>query len=148
MPVSTTVCTQADHGVLTQLKKQQRHSVSSLTTRYVRTHTDGHLAFMEGQEENMQTARPKYAVHTSCHVKNVNGILASKIDNLLLPLALQPIVGFRLSGTMPLNISLSITNCPSSHSHHLNISLYFISPSFPRQNRQYFFQKQFISINC
>ena len=35
MPVSTTVCTQADHGVLTQLKKQQRHSVSSLTTRYV-----------------------------------------------------------------------------------------------------------------
>ena len=69
MQVSTTVCTQADHGVLTQLKKQQRHSDSSLTTRYVQTHTDGHLAFME-EEENMQTARPQYAVHTSCHVKN------------------------------------------------------------------------------
>jgi len=78
VPVSTTVCTEADHGVLTQLKKQQRHSVSSLTTRYVRTHPDGHLAFMEGQEENTQTARPQYGVHTSCHVKNVNGILASK----------------------------------------------------------------------
>ena len=78
VPVSTTVCTQADHGVLTQLEKQQRHSVSSLTTRFVRTHTDGHLAFMEGQEENTQTARPQYGVHTSCHVKNVNWILASK----------------------------------------------------------------------
>ena len=72
MPVSTTVCTQADHGVLTQLKKQQRHSVPSLTTRYVRTHTDGHLAFMEEQGENMQTVRPQYGVHTSCHVENVN----------------------------------------------------------------------------
>jgi uncharacterized Zn-finger protein len=27
--VSTTVCTEADHGVLTQLKKQQRHSVGA-----------------------------------------------------------------------------------------------------------------------
>ena len=43
-----------------------------LTTRYVQTHTDGHLAFMEGQEENTQTARPQYGVHTSCHVKNIN----------------------------------------------------------------------------
>jgi len=58
-------------------RSKQRHSVSSLTTRYVWTHTDGHLALMEGQE-NMQTARPQCGVHTSCHVKNVNWILASK----------------------------------------------------------------------
>jgi len=67
----TTVSTEADHGVLTQLKKQQRHSVFSLTTRYVGTHPDGHLAFMEGPERNTQTVRP-YAVHTSFHVKNLN----------------------------------------------------------------------------
>jgi hypothetical protein len=30
----------------------------------------------------------------------------------------------------------------------LNISFYFFSPSFPGQNRQYIFQKQFISIKC
>jgi len=56
-------------------RSKQRHSVSSLTTRYVWTHTDGHLAFMEVKEENMQTARPQNAVHTSFHVKNVNWIL-------------------------------------------------------------------------
>jgi len=72
VPVSTTVCTQADHGLLTQLKKQQRQSVSSLTTRFVQTHTDGHLALLEGQEENTQTARRHYGAHTLCHVKNVN----------------------------------------------------------------------------
>jgi hypothetical protein len=39
--IKTTACTEADHRVLTQLKKQQGHSASSLTTRYVRTYPDG-----------------------------------------------------------------------------------------------------------
>ena len=47
---------------------RNRHSVFSFTTRYVSTHPDGHLAYMEGPERNMQTARP-YAVHTSFHEK-------------------------------------------------------------------------------
>jgi len=148
VPVSTSVCTQADHGVLTQLKKQQRHSVSSLTTRYVRTHTDGHLAFMERQEENMQTARPQYGVYTSFRVEKCKLNPCLKTDNLLLPLVLQPIVGFGLSNKAPQFFPIYHQLSPSSHSHHLNISFYFFSPSFPGQNRQYFFQKQFISIKC
>jgi hypothetical protein len=35
--VRSTVCTDADFGVLKQLKEQQRYSVSSLTTRYIET---------------------------------------------------------------------------------------------------------------
>ena len=37
---------------------------------------------------------------------------------------------------------------PPSHSCHLNISFYFFSPSFPGKHRQYFLQKQIISIKC
>ena len=69
--VRPTVCTEADHGVLTQLKEQQIYSVSSLTTRYFQTQPDSHLAFMEGPEKNMQKARP-YAVRTSICFENVN----------------------------------------------------------------------------
>ena len=69
--IRPTVCTEADRGVLTQLKGQQRHSVSSLTIRYVQTQPDSHLAFIEGQEENMQTSGP-YAVHTLFCVENLN----------------------------------------------------------------------------
>jgi len=69
--VRPTVCTEADHGVLTQLKEQQRNSVSSLKTRFIQTQPNSYLAFMEGPEENMQRARP-YAVHTTFCVENVN----------------------------------------------------------------------------
>ena len=69
--VMPTVCTEADHCVLTQLKEQQRYSVSSLNTKYVQTQPNIHLAFMERPEKNMQTAR-SYAVHTSFCVENVN----------------------------------------------------------------------------
>jgi len=50
---------------------------------------------------------------------------------LLLRLALQPAVGFGLLNNtfpfLPIYHQLS----PSSHSHHLKISFYFFSPSFP-----------------
>ena len=50
---------------------------------------------------------------------------------LLLPLALQPTVGFGLSNNIlpfsPICHQLS----PSSHSQHLKISFYFLFPSFP-----------------
>jgi len=50
---------------------------------------------------------------------------------LLLPLVLQPAVGFGLSNNtspfVPINHQLS----PSSHSQHLKISFHFFSPSFP-----------------
>ena len=50
---------------------------------------------------------------------------------LLLPLALQPTVGFGLSNNVlpffPIRHQLS----PSSHSQHLKISFYFLFPSFP-----------------
>ena len=39
--IRTAVCTEADYGFLTKLKKEQRHSASSLTARYVQTHSDG-----------------------------------------------------------------------------------------------------------
>ena len=50
---------------------------------------------------------------------------------LLLPLALQPTVGFGLSNNVlpfsPIRHQLS----PSSHSQHLKISFYFLFPFFP-----------------
>jgi hypothetical protein len=50
---------------------------------------------------------------------------------IVLPLALQPAVGFGLSNNtfpfFPIYHQLS----PSSHSQHLKISFYFFSPSFP-----------------
>jgi len=82
----------------------------------------------------------------SCEKCKLNPCL--KTDNLLLPLVLQPIVGFGLSNKAPQFFPISRQLSPSSHSHHLNISFYFFSPSFPGQNRQHFFQKQFISIKC
>ena len=52
------------------------------------------------------------------------------LDLLLLPLTLQPTVGFGLSNNVlffPICLQLS----PSSHSQHLKISFYFLFPSFP-----------------
>jgi len=50
---------------------------------------------------------------------------------LILPLALQPTVGFGLSNNtlpfFPIYHQLS----PSAHSQHLKISFYFLFPSFP-----------------
>ena len=93
-------------------RSKQRHSVSSLKTRYVWTHTDGHLAFMEAQEENMQTARLQYGVHTWFHTKNVNWILVSKQTIFFFHWRYSPLWALACR-TMPLNFSLSITN--SSH---------------------------------
>jgi len=50
---------------------------------------------------------------------------------LLLPLALQPVVGFGLSNNVPPFCPICHHLSPSSHSQHLKISLYFFSPSFP-----------------
>jgi hypothetical protein len=50
---------------------------------------------------------------------------------LLLPLALQPTVGFGLSSNTSPFSPIYHQISPSSHSQHLKSSLYFFSPSFP-----------------
>ena len=50
---------------------------------------------------------------------------------LLLPLALQPAVGFGLSNNTSPFFPIYHHLSPSSHSQHLKISFYFFSPSFP-----------------
>ena len=50
---------------------------------------------------------------------------------LLLPLALQPTVGFGLSNNILPFFPICHQLSPSSHSQHLNISFYFLFPSFP-----------------
>ena len=50
---------------------------------------------------------------------------------LLLPLALQPAVGFGLSNNTSPFFPIYHQLSPSSHSQHLTISSYFFSPSFP-----------------
>ena len=49
----------------------------------------------------------------------------------LLPLALQPAVGFGLSKNTSPFFPIYHQLSPSSHSQHLKISFYFFSPSFP-----------------
>ena len=50
---------------------------------------------------------------------------------LLLPLALQPTVGFGLSNNVLPFFPICHQLCQSSHSQHLKISFYFLFPSFP-----------------
>jgi len=50
---------------------------------------------------------------------------------LLLPLALQPAVGFGLSNNTSLFVPIYHQLSPSSHSQHLKISFHFFSPPFP-----------------
>jgi len=50
---------------------------------------------------------------------------------LLLPLVLQPAVGFGLSNNTSPFFPIYHQLSPSSHSQHLKISFYFISSSFP-----------------
>jgi len=50
---------------------------------------------------------------------------------LLLPLALQTVVGFGLSNNVPQFCPICNHLSPSSHSQHLEICLYFFSPSLP-----------------
>ena len=54
-----------------------------------------------------------------------------KIYILLLPLALQPTVGFGLSNNVLPFFFIYHQLSPSSHSQHLKISFYFLFPSFP-----------------
>ena len=49
----------------------------------------------------------------------------------LLPIALQPAVGFGLSNNTSPFFPIYYQLSPSSHSQHLKISFYFFSPSFP-----------------
>jgi len=50
---------------------------------------------------------------------------------LLLPLALQPTVGFDLSNNVLPFFPICQQLSPSSHSQHSKISFYFLFPSFP-----------------
>ena len=53
------------------------------------------------------------------------------LANNLLPLALQPTVGFGLSNNFLPFFPICHQLSPSSHSQHLKISFYFLFPSFP-----------------
>ena len=126
MPVNTTVCTQADHGVLTQLKKQQRHCLFPYHKVRSKSHrwSSGLYGRTRGKHANSQTTI--WSTHTiSCEKCKLNPCI--KTDNLLLPLALQPIVGFGLSNNAPQFFTIYHQHSPSSHSRHLNISFSFVS---------------------
>ena len=53
------------------------------------------------------------------------------VFRLLLPLALQPAVGFGLSNNVLPFFPICHQLSPSSHFQHLKISFYFLFPSFP-----------------
>jgi len=57
--------------------------------------------------------------------------IVGRIAKLLLPLALQPTVGYGLSNNGLLFFPICHQLSPSSHSQHLKISFYFLFPSFP-----------------
>ena len=57
--------------------------------------------------------------------------LSLRILLLLLPLALQPTLGFGLSNNVLPFFPICHQPSPSSHSQHLKISFYFLFPSFP-----------------
>src|SRR5215475_4821877 len=69
---------------------------------------------------------------------------------LLLPLALQPAVGFGLSNNTSPFVPIYHQLSPSSHSQHLKISFYFFSPSFPGSSSSsrtfQFLSEDFLSI--
>jgi len=57
--------------------------------------------------------------------------IGSNSYSFLLPLALQPAVGFDMSNNTSPFFPIYHQPSPSSHSQHLKISFYFFSPSFP-----------------
>ena len=59
------------------------------------------------------------------------GLPGSTIHLLLLPLTLQPTVGFGLSNNVLPFFPICHQLSPSSHSQHLKISFYFLFPYFP-----------------
>jgi hypothetical protein len=71
-----------------------------------------------------------------CDVCTVNALTTNFCSHLaiLLPLALQPSVGFGLSNNTSPFFTTYHQLSPSSHSQHLKISFYFFSPSFPRSS--------------
>ena len=87
----------------------------------------------------LKMACTEFSSDKSFYIKSWNLIVLFHFENrqvflphpalvLLVPLALQPAVGFGLSNICPY---LSPTLSPSSHSQHLKISFHFFSPSFP-----------------
>jgi hypothetical protein len=69
----------------------------------------------------------------NCHTVSTTGLFGSHSysGTLLLPLALQPAVGFVLSNnTSPFFLFFHQLSS-SSHTQHLKISFHFFSPSFP-----------------
>ena len=71
-------------------------------------------------------------VHSAKHI-NKNKTVSVYIRRyfLLLPLALQPTVGFGLSNNVLPFCPICHQLFPFSHSQHLKISFYFLFPSFP-----------------
>ena len=71
--------------------------------------------------------------HSLTHfVTHTNTLIYTYI--LLLPLALQPTVGFGLLNNVLPFFPICHQLSPSSHSHHLKISFYFLFPSFPESS--------------
>ena len=117
VPLSTTVCTEADHCVLRAQEATKTfslfpyHKVCSNSHRW----SSGLYGRKRGNHANSQTTVwSTYIV--SCEKCKLNPCI--KTDNLLLPLVLQPTVGFGLSKKSPsifpyLSPTLSIFSLPS-----------------------------------
>ena len=110
------------------------HKVCSNSHRW----SPGLYGRTRGKHPNSQTTI--WSTHiVSCEKRKLNPCL--KTENLILPLALQPIVGCGLSNKAPQFF-------PIANSLHLLTpsSFYYFSPYFNGQNRKNFFQN--ISIKC
>jgi len=70
-------------------------------------------------------------IHSVTYVTQDTSITDYNLQLLLLPLALQPTVGFGPSNNILPFFPIYHQHSPSSHSQHLKISFYFLFPSFP-----------------
>ena len=89
------------------------------------------LRFSKGDIE--VSANRSSALSTALLTKPVKRVRRGLL--LLLPLALQPAVGFGLSNNTSPFFPIYHQLSPSSHSQYLKISFYFFSPSFPGSSR-------------
>ena len=71
-----------------------------------------------------------YKIHYHDELIEILSVV-TEILLLLLPLALQPAVGFGLSNNTSLFVPIYHQLFPSSYAQHLKVSFYFFSPSFP-----------------
>ena len=84
---------------------------------------------LDQERKRTSTAASEYTLTSdslhSCTILNMSQVY------LLLPLALQPTVGFGLSNNVLPFFLICHQLSPSTHAQHLKISFYFLFPSFP-----------------